>query len=277
MKNEKYWNKRFDEIFKQNINERAIYEEYKKAFDEIEKALKKLHKKFKSQGDITRSEICRSRQYIYILNILNAQNKRLRSSLSNEITETLKKCYEETYIATQKITVSDKENAVHNGEAFAIQNENAIKTALSSRWSGENYSMRIWKNTSSLARDVKDQIVNEIITGRSYKSIALTIKEKYNQSFYRASTLIRTEASAVQNRAAMNAYKESGTQKVRIHSANDERRCLKCKEASSKEYIIGTEPILPLHPNCRCRYIAVAKYSDDEVDNDVINISVKEL
>ena len=75
-----------------------------------------------------------------------------------------------------------------------------------------------------------------------------------NVCYSYADRLVRTEASHVYNEAAKAAYKEAKVEKIRVLVEND--ACPICKKYK-QTYLLGQEPRLPAHPNCRCCYAPV--------------------
>lgn len=81
-------------------------------------------------------------------------------------------------------------------------------------------------------------------------------------AYYEADRIVRTELAQIQNAAAVNRYKESGTKKVETVACKDARTCPICKKKDGK--ITDIEKALPgvaylFHPNCRCLVVPVVE------------------
>ena len=53
-----------------------------------------------------------------------------------------------------------------------------INRVVNSEWSGANYSTRIWKNTKALAQDLKEELLINLLTGRTDREVSLLISSQ---------------------------------------------------------------------------------------------------
>jgi SPP1 gp7 family putative phage head morphogenesis protein len=97
--------------------------------------------------------------------------------------------------------------------------------------------------------------------GDSIPTIAAKIQDTFpDYSDYRAEMTARTEIQAVANQGTLEGYWSSGVVgKVEFWAAQDERECEYCAEYHGQQFNKGEEMPIPLHPNCRCVYLAVLK------------------
>ena len=66
----------------------------------------------------------------------------------------------------------------------------------------------------------------------------------------RAVTIARTETMYAVNQGTLIRYSQAGVRRVRWLTGLDERACEECEALHGNEYEIGSEPALPVHPNC---------------------------
>lgn len=52
---------------------------------------------------------------------------------------------------------------------FDMLDPELIDSMLKSRWSGKNYSNRIWDNTNALAESLKDEMLMGVLTNKTEK------------------------------------------------------------------------------------------------------------
>lgn len=64
------------------------------------------------------------------------------------------------------------------GFGFNHISEKQINKVLSMDWSGANYSERIWKNTKGLAETVKEELLINLLTGRTNREAAEIRKQE---------------------------------------------------------------------------------------------------
>ena len=67
------------------------------------------------------------------------------------------------------------------GFSFSTIDHKAIDRVINSKWSGANYSERIWHNTRALAQDLKQELLINLVTGRTDSEVADIIANKYAQ------------------------------------------------------------------------------------------------
>ena len=118
------------------------------------------------------------------------------------------------------------------GAAFSFGHVSAkqIDKVVGSRWSGRNYSERIWRNTRLLAQSLK---------GR----------------------LVRTESNFVATQMNFEAYEDAGIEEYQYLATLDLRTSQVCRELDGqifpvKEKKVGTN-CPPMHPWCRSTTISV--------------------
>lgn len=146
--------------------------------------------------------------------------------------------------------------------SFAHISKDTIEEVINSRWSGENYSSRIWKNTKALAQELKGQLLLELVTGKTHREIANEIAKKYAAGASRARRLIRTESNYLAGEMSFKAYAAAGIEKYMYLAVLDLKTCTSCcrtldgKIFYTKDKKVGVN-CHPMHPWCRCTEIAV--------------------
>ena len=81
-----------------------------------------------------------------------------------------------------------------------VENINAERV-LAARWSGKNYSQRLWKNTRLLSNTIKDTVTAGVHRGLSIPQLSRMIEEKMQSGYRNAVRLVRTEMNFVNNQA----------------------------------------------------------------------------
>lgn len=169
--------------------------------------------------------------------------------------------------ATQKVFETRLKTALDDLSKGRVQyqflKDREVGQAIRQVWNGADFSQRVWNNTNVLASRVKNLVDESLVLGRSPQQLSSRLQSEFGTGYSQANRLIRTELSHTFNTASMTAYKAAGLTKVRVLVSADERLCPVCGEAEG-EYTIGTEPMLPLHPHCRCCYAPVTDMTADE-------------
>lgn len=144
--------------------------------------------------------------------------------------------------------------------SFSTFDSKAVRDVVASKWDGSGWSKRLWANTDQLARDVKDQLMMEMLTGRKLEDAAKAIDERYSVGAFNARRLVRTESNFVAGQGQLAAYEECGIDEYVFVATLDTVTCPICgaidgKRFKTKDATPGVN-MNPMHPFCRCTTIA---------------------
>ncbi|KJJ66695.1 minor capsid protein [Clostridium sp. FS41] len=153
------------------------------------------------------------------------------------------------------------------GFSFAVIDHKAIDRVINSKWSGSNYSDRIWHNTRALAQDLKQELLINMVTGRTDSEVADIISNKYAQGASNARRLVRTESCNLANQMEMQSYEECGIETYIYVATLDLKTSTVCRKLDGKRFKVSEQqPGLncpPMHPWCRST--TICDISDDEL------------
>lgn len=139
--------------------------------------------------------------------------------------------------------------------SFNKIDNNLLKSVLSEKWSGKNYSERIWRNTDILAESLSDVIGGALLSGQGIEKTSMQLRERFKVAKYYAERLVRTETNHFNNKADALAYEEMGVKEYVFVAVLDNRTSEICQNYDNKvfKYSEKKEGINypPLHPNCR--------------------------
>jgi SPP1 gp7 family putative phage head morphogenesis protein len=113
--------------------------------------------------------------------------------------------------------------------------------------------------TNDVSKRLSRTLVEGYSKGETIDQLTKRVQEAGAFSKNRAITIARTETLRVGNAAAVERFKSYNIERVEFVAAEDERTCEECASLHGKKYDIGDEPSLPIHPNCRCTYVAVVE------------------
>lgn len=152
--------------------------------------------------------------------------------------------------------------------SFAAVDPQAVAFVLGSEWSGANYSKRIWKNTKNLAKELKEQMILGLITGKTEGEMASELANKYAAGAFEARRLVRTESNFVNGQMQLAAYDECDAEQYEFVAVLDLRTSTQCRELDGKVfYTKDAEPgknMNPMHPFCRST--TIIHLGDDVMD-----------
>lgn len=146
------------------------------------------------------------------------------------------------------------------GFSFAHIDRKQIDKVVGSKWSGKNYSKRIWGNTKALAQDLKEELLLNLLTGRTEFEVSKILANKFAQGASNARRLVRTESCYLSNQMEMESYKESSIEKYRFVATLDLRTSKICASLDGKLFLVSEQRpgknCPPMHPWCRSTTIA---------------------
>ncbi len=159
-------------------------------------------------------------------------------------------------------TVFDVQQRVNAAFSFSAADTKTIDRALHSKWSGKNYSERIWGNTQVLADRVKEELLVNLLTGRTNREAAEIIEKEFAKGAANARRLVWTESAQMGKELNFKAYEEMKVEKYRYLATLDLKTCEKCcrpldrKVFPVKDRQDGVN-CPPMHPWCRCTTVGV--------------------
>lgn len=143
--------------------------------------------------------------------------------------------------------------------AFNTVDKEVVHQLINGVWvaDGKQWSQRVWDNTERLAQTLNDELIHIVATGKKNTELKNVLQERFNVSYNRADTLVRTEVAHIQTEAAKKRYQDYGIEYVEVLVDPDERTCELCKALIGKKWKTTETPPLPVHPNERCCLVPV--------------------
>jgi len=145
--------------------------------------------------------------------------------------------------------------------SFTTLDKAVADAVLRSEWVGGNYSSRIWGNVDQLAEELPILLGGALTSGQSYQKTARILRERYDVSKYRATTLVRTESNYLHNQAELQSYVDDGISKYEYDAMMDNRTTKICRSLNRKIFLVKDavpgKNYPPMHPNCRSTTVVV--------------------
>ena len=186
--------------------------------------------------------------------------------LQNQLDLTMQNVYQQEKVKSTGHYV-DLANEAYYRSIFEIQQRNglgfefnlispkAIDRVINSKWSGANYSARIWHNTQALAQDLKEELLLSLITGRTDRETADIISNKFATGASQARRLVRTESCNLANQMEMASYEECGIEYYIYVATLDLKTSSICRSLDNKRFKVSEQQpgvnCPPMHPWCR--------------------------
>nr|DAQ77954.1 MAG TPA: minor capsid protein [Caudoviricetes sp.] len=186
----------------------------------------------------------------------------IASKERDAIGKTMRKVYESSYHHTVYEAARMSGLDLQTGPI----DEGALETILKKKWSGQNYSERVWNNTQKVADALKEEFMIGALTGKTEKEMTDSINEQFLSGRNNARRLVRTESSYIHNEAHFQAYRDYGIEEYRFVATLDLRTSQICREKDGSVYRVNDKKIgvnaPPMHPWCRSTTIMNL---DDEI------------
>lgn len=145
--------------------------------------------------------------------------------------------------------------------SFGSFDKKTVDRVLRSKWSGKNYSERIWDNTQELADTLKDEMILSFLTGKGERDMAQSIQNRFQVGANAARRLVRTESNHIRTEMDFEAYKEAGVEEYQYLATLDLRTSKICRSLDGKIFKVSErktgENCPPMHPWCRSTTISV--------------------
>lgn len=158
-------------------------------------------------------------------------------------------------------TIYDMQQRTQAAFSFNHIDSKVIDAVINSKWSGKNYSSRIWKNTRALAQDIKEELLINLVTGRTEKEVADILANKFGQSASKARRLVRTESAYLSGELNFKAYKEMDIEEYQFLATLDLKTSEICRKMDLLFFKVKDRKVgvncPPMHPWCRSTTVAV--------------------
>ena len=221
----------------------------KTAIKEFEAVYEKIMSRKEEGKEVTPADLYKLDKYWEMQGQLRAQLRKLGEKQVALLTKNFELHYFDIYYSL----------GLKGGEAFSTIDKGVVRRLIDSVWVADSktFSQRIWDNVSRLTTTLNDELINCVAVGRKTSQLKKILQERFNVSYRRAETLVRTELCHIQTEAAKHRYKDYGVQYFEVLVDPDAKTCDLCKELIGKKFSINDASPLPVHPNERCCVVPV--------------------
>lgn len=221
----------------------------KRTIEDFESTYNKLLAQKAEGKDITQADLYRLDKYWEVQGQLRQRLQKLGEKKISLLTKYFELDFFDIYHSI----------AIPGLKAFNTIDNKIVNQLINSVWvaDGRTFSQRVWNNIDRLVETLNEQLVYTVVTGKKTSELKKLLQERFNISYRRADTLVRTELAHIQTEAAKKRYEDYGIQYIEVLVDADDRTCDECKALIGKKFPIHAAPPLPIHPNDRCTIIPV--------------------
>lgn len=226
----------------------------KRVIKDFEDTFNKLIATISEGKQITPADVYKLDRYWQLQN----QVKQEMHKLGNYEIALLSKAFEQEWIE-----VYNSIQLPLNTPTFATVDADSAKAMINTVWlaDGKHFSKRIWNNTENLVETLNDGLIHCVITGKKPGELKKILRERFNVSYNKADTLVKTEIAHIQTTAAAQRYKDAGLEMYEFYAEPDDRTCGDCADLHGKKfYYSDMQPGIncpPMHPRDRCTILPV--------------------
>lgn len=245
--------------------ERELKKAYKKAEQDMKKALLDISEEMARRGGSTTHLDFQRGRYKTLLSRIKKISHDLGKTEEDITANGLMGLYVDQYLrSTYNIG-----QAVDVKVDFALINKQAVREAVYYPFEGDMFSERIWDNQRNmLVKQTRENITQGFIQGWSVQKIATKINDVMQKGYFNAQRVARTESMRISYIADKKAWEKAGITKLRFYATYDERTCKVCGPKHGKVFKSGSEPMLPVHPMCRCTYLPIVFDSPSQIGTE---------
>lgn len=186
---------------------------------------------------------------------LYAETLQELDKLGRNVNDDIRNFLSDSYKSTYAKNIFDLVKVGGLSVALSKLDSIAVEKVIASRWSGKNFSQRIWTNTKLLSGVLRETISSGVHRGLSIPQMSKMIEDKMNGGYRNAVRLVRTEMNFVNNQAHADSMKDAGVEQYEFMAVMDGRTSQKCRERDGEHFLLEEKVVgenyPPLHPRCR--------------------------
>lgn len=192
------------------------------------------------------------------------------STLANNTNKAIRKHLESVLVTNYYRGFYSIQKTVQLGFKVSKINHQLVASILEYPWSTKQFSKTIWENTDKLADTLRKELASGFIDGSSLQKMTKRIDEVMKKGKYVTERVVRTEAKFFAQQAQLMSYQKMGIEEYMYRGAG----CPKCaaingRKFNTKDAEVGVN-CPPMHPNCKCRIIAIHEMSLFDMERNVV-------
>lgn len=234
-----------------------------KTFDRIESEIMKIFVRVNRDGKWSNSELAKYNRKMNLRQQIRKEIKLYKTSFVNDFRDDLAKLYKNETLFTQRLLKNVPELGITTQlDKLPV---NAIKSQVVDQITikGKTMFEYVSKYSEDIAFRVEQEVFESIALGENPLKTSKRLGEFADKvGKTRVEMTTRSWTNAIYNQSNLDVYQQANLKKVRLLATLDTRTCPICAADHNKVFILGEQPFLPQHPNCRCAY---SPYIDDEL------------
>lgn len=161
----------------------------------------------------------------------------------NEVTQKsntrLQVCFSSTVKDTYYTDIFNLHKYIGVGASFSKINNDLVKELLAYKWSGNDYSSRIWNNRTKLKNVLEEEMTKMIIRGSGSREVAKAVSKRLDADLSNCVRLVQTEHSYFLNKASELSYIETGVDEYMYLATLDSRTSQTCQSLDGRIFKVS--------------------------------------
>lgn len=260
--------------------EKELLKAYSESLKEIRILLAMSYEKYGSHGELSYSDMAKYNRLVTLEKHIIEEIKKLTGKNARTLKSGIAGAFEESFYRT----AFTLETTVEARLGFGLLNERAIASAVNNPLSRITWQERHRDNQTALIKQLRQEITQGLIQGKSYQQIARSVKDRMEIGASKTQRIINTEAHRAmaegRQKSLEHAQNKGVNMKKRWVSTLDGRTRDRHQGVDGQEVGID-EPFdvdgeSLMYPgdlagsaenviNCRCTHIAIIKGYEPEV------------
>ncbi|MCG8514550.1 MAG: minor capsid protein [Halanaerobiales bacterium] len=247
------------------LNEEVYVQKYLKmlhgTIDRIDKGVMQIFARVNKAGKWSNKEMAKYNRNLILREQIRDEIKKYKTSFVSGMRNDLEKLYKGESLFTQKLLKTE----LNIKKSFTHLPVQAVKTQVvdAIKIKGKTMADYISKYSTDLVFRIEQEIFDSIALGENPRKTTRRLKDIYStMAKHRVDMTTRSWTNAIYNQSNLDVYEQAELKKVRYLATLDAVTCPICAADHNKIYILGKQPFLPRHPNCRCAY---SPYIDEEL------------
>ncbi|HBV88307.1 MAG TPA: hypothetical protein DEF42_17080 [Desulfosporosinus sp.] len=243
----------------ENLSEKGmkpVYSKQKASLDEIQAIIGKMFVDYDTENGFLK--LTREQQN-RLTNDMKEKLKEMGIVLAQSEVSTVASILGTVYATTYYMNAWVLDEGIDVALKFDILKPEVIKRAVNTKFKGELFSDRIWKNKTDMMNKLQSSLVDAFKGRISIDKIGTEIKKTFNVQAYESKRLMITETARIQTQATDDIAKSTGIKKQMYSATLDKKTNPKDASFDQKVYNVDdpNKPKIPQHPQCRCVYINI--------------------
>jgi SPP1 gp7 family putative phage head morphogenesis protein len=192
--------------------EKAVVSAYKAGLDAIRNQLASVYQKYEQNGVLTFAEMAKYNRYSAMLEGMNKTLKDITGASGQEIKKLSANVYQESYYRTAYAI----EKTVQTKLSYGLLNPKVIQAAVENPIAGLTLSESLKANRASIITSIKSNIIQGLMQGESYKTMADRVKTVLDNDAAKAMRIVRTEAGRAKSAGTLASMEHGADRGVKM-------------------------------------------------------------